>query len=112
MNIALNFKERILTVLDSHPLGLLAFLLLMLSLYGNYYQARQLDEVCELSGPHGDVVASPKTEREKLANICTARDEDDDGDDDDKDDSSNPAANTNPNANTSPAPDKPKSDPK
>ena len=118
MNTGRNFRDRILTTLDSHPLSLLLFLLLMVSAYGNYYQAKQLDQVCELSGPHGDVVASPKTDREKLDNICSARDEDDDGDDDDNDD--NPAANTNPdatpqvspNTNANPAPANPMSAPK
>src|SRR5437868_4889997 len=101
MSIGTRFRERILELLNSHPLTLFIFMVLLISAYGNYQQAKQLDEVCELSGPHADVVAAPKTDREKLDNICSARDDEVDTGDDDDNTENNTATPNNTNNNDS-----------
>jgi hypothetical protein len=38
--------------------------------YGNYQRGRELDQVCELLGPHDVAVMSPQTPKEEIDNIC------------------------------------------
>jgi hypothetical protein len=88
MGVGAKIGQRILTVLNSNPLAWFLLFVALMSGYGNYKQAKDLERICELSGPHGDVVAVAKTKQEKLANLCAGRkvEDDDDDDDDDEDD--------------------------
>lgn len=56
-----------------NPAAWFFFALFLLAEYWNYEKGKQLDRVCELTGPHEAVVAKPTTDREELGNICLSR---------------------------------------
>ena len=46
-------------------------LLLVIAEYGNYQRGKELDHVCELTGPHDVGFVSPKNDKEELDTIIS-----------------------------------------
>jgi hypothetical protein len=60
-----------------NPLAWLLLAAFAIAEYGNYQRGKELDRVCELTGPHDVWVKSPKTSREEIDKICGARESSD-----------------------------------
>ena len=61
-----------------NPIAWILCVLLGIAGHGNYQRGRDLDRICELLGPHDVAVASPRTAREEIDNICISREPPDD----------------------------------
>jgi hypothetical protein len=55
---------------SDNPLGWVLFALLLLSIYYHYRDGKDLEKVCELTGPHDVSVPNPLTTQQEITNIC------------------------------------------
>lgn len=60
-----------------NPAAWVLFGLLCFSVYSHYETGRKLTRVCELAGPFDYSTGNPRTDRERMANICLSRQGDD-----------------------------------
>jgi hypothetical protein len=50
---------------------------LAVAIFGNYKRGRELDRICDLTGPHDTMAAVPHTARYEIDDICINREPDD-----------------------------------
>ena len=69
----MTFRDKVRDTFQKNVVAWFLFALLLIAAYGNYQRGKELDRVCELSGPHVGVFSSPKNDKEELDSICVAR---------------------------------------
>jgi hypothetical protein len=72
-----SWTDKIREGLLKNPFAWILFVLLVIAEYGNYQRGKELDHVCELTGPHDVGFVSPKNDKEELDTICISRQPDD-----------------------------------
>ena len=74
----MNLVEKMQEGFFKNPFAWLLLIAFIIAEYGNYQRGKELDRICELSGPHDVSVKKPTTPREEIDNICISRQPDDD----------------------------------
>jgi hypothetical protein len=69
----MNFAEKMREGFFKNPLALLLLLAFAIAEHANYQRSKELNRVCELTGPHDDWVAVPRNDREEIDKICISR---------------------------------------
>jgi len=69
--------ERVRANFIANPLVWILCAALALAEYGNYQRGKELDLLCDLTGPHDMYYGKPVTNRQRADNTCIARQSDD-----------------------------------
>jgi hypothetical protein len=56
-----------------NPVAWVLLVFFIIAEYGNYQRGKELDRVCELSGPHDFSYSQPKNDKEEIDTICVNR---------------------------------------